>query len=52
MTEFLCTGRILPEYDDEDGTEEFGLSSSEHDAEYYLTADDPSTWEYDGQWLS
>lgn len=32
--------------------EEFGLSTGEYDAEYYLTADDPSTWEYEQQWMS
>ena len=44
-------GRIIPEYSDEDDEDEFdgGLT---YDAEYYLTADDPSMYEYEDQWMS
>ena len=44
-------GRILPEYSDSEDEFEFHGDKG-YDAEYYLTADDPSMWEYDRQWMS
>ena len=50
---YMDMGRILPEYSDSEEENEF-VSHGDvgYDAESYLTADDPSTWEYEQQWMS
>jgi hypothetical protein len=51
---YMDMGRILPEYSDSDSEEgPFQFHGDvEYDAEDYLTADDPSMWEYEEQWMS
>jgi hypothetical protein len=51
---YMDMGRIIPEYSDsdtEEGPFEFHGDVG-HDAEYYLTAYDPSMWEFEEQWRS
>ena len=51
---YMDMGWIMPEYSDSDdeGPFEFNGGGGYDDAEYYLSADDPSAWEYQEQWMS
>ncbi|XP_028400363.1 F-box/LRR-repeat protein 7-like isoform X2 [Dendronephthya gigantea] len=53
---YMDMGRIMPEYSDSDEEGPFQFNGNagydDDDADYYLSADDPSAWEYQEQWMS